>query len=201
MGDRLQPVLPLPAGPYRQRVLRDHRVRGARRRRLHRAARQIARRGADDAAARPVVSRDLRSRCRSCSAICTGSTRSNISRPNSPPWRVCGSGGRGVPASLIGWPDAAAERNLGEIAIPASRQPLSDAFLGRRGQRPEGLPGRPAAAGRHRLFRVPDHGRNRHADAGGGGDGVRADGQAPARWRRAGICASASSRPASASSR
>src|SRR5579863_1408433 len=27
-------------------------------------------------------------------------------------------GGRGVPASLIGWPDAAAERNLGEIAIP-----------------------------------------------------------------------------------
>ena len=26
-------------------------------------------------------------------------------------------GGRGVPASLIGWPDAAAERNLGEIAI------------------------------------------------------------------------------------
>lgn len=27
-------------------------------------------------------------------------------------------GGRGVAASLIGWPDAAAERNLGEIAIP-----------------------------------------------------------------------------------
>jgi cytochrome bd ubiquinol oxidase subunit I len=27
-------------------------------------------------------------------------------------------GGRGVPASIIGWPDAAAERNLGEIAIP-----------------------------------------------------------------------------------
>jgi cytochrome d ubiquinol oxidase subunit I len=27
-------------------------------------------------------------------------------------------GGRGVPASLIGWPDAAAERNVGEIAIP-----------------------------------------------------------------------------------
>jgi len=28
-------------------------------------------------------------------------------------------GGRGVPASLIGWPDQTAERNLGEIAIPA----------------------------------------------------------------------------------
>jgi cytochrome bd ubiquinol oxidase subunit I len=28
-------------------------------------------------------------------------------------------GGRGVPASLIAWPDQAAERNLGEIAIPA----------------------------------------------------------------------------------
>ena len=27
-------------------------------------------------------------------------------------------GGRGVPASIIGWPDQAAERNLGEIAIP-----------------------------------------------------------------------------------
>jgi cytochrome bd ubiquinol oxidase subunit I len=27
-------------------------------------------------------------------------------------------GGRGVPASLIGWPDATQERNLGEIAIP-----------------------------------------------------------------------------------
>jgi cytochrome d ubiquinol oxidase subunit I len=27
-------------------------------------------------------------------------------------------GGRGVPASIIGWPDEAAERNLGEIAIP-----------------------------------------------------------------------------------
>src|SRR5579863_6072463 len=27
-------------------------------------------------------------------------------------------GGSGVPASIIGWPDAAAERNLGEIAIP-----------------------------------------------------------------------------------
>jgi len=27
-------------------------------------------------------------------------------------------GGRGVPASLIGWPDAAVERNLAEIAIP-----------------------------------------------------------------------------------
>ena len=27
-------------------------------------------------------------------------------------------GGRGVPASLIGWPDETAERNLGEIAIP-----------------------------------------------------------------------------------
>jgi len=27
-------------------------------------------------------------------------------------------GGRGVPASLIGWPDAAAERNIDEIAIP-----------------------------------------------------------------------------------
>jgi cytochrome bd ubiquinol oxidase subunit I len=27
-------------------------------------------------------------------------------------------GGRGVPASLIGWPDEKAERNLGEIAIP-----------------------------------------------------------------------------------
>jgi len=27
-------------------------------------------------------------------------------------------GGRGVPASLIGWPDAAAERNLGELEIP-----------------------------------------------------------------------------------
>jgi cytochrome bd ubiquinol oxidase subunit I len=27
-------------------------------------------------------------------------------------------GGRGVAASIIGWPDAAAERNLGEIAIP-----------------------------------------------------------------------------------
>ena len=27
-------------------------------------------------------------------------------------------GGRGVPASLIGWPDQAQERNLGEIAIP-----------------------------------------------------------------------------------
>jgi cytochrome bd ubiquinol oxidase subunit I len=27
-------------------------------------------------------------------------------------------GGRGVPASIIGWPDATAERNLGEIAIP-----------------------------------------------------------------------------------
>jgi cytochrome bd ubiquinol oxidase subunit I len=27
-------------------------------------------------------------------------------------------GGTGVPASLIGWPDAAAERNIGEIAIP-----------------------------------------------------------------------------------
>jgi len=27
-------------------------------------------------------------------------------------------GGRGVPASLIGWPDGAQERNLGEIAIP-----------------------------------------------------------------------------------
>lgn len=26
--------------------------------------------------------------------------------------------GRGVPASIIGWPDEAAERNLGEIAIP-----------------------------------------------------------------------------------
>src|SRR5208282_4545048 len=28
-------------------------------------------------------------------------------------------GGRGVPASLIGWPDQTAERNLDEIAIPA----------------------------------------------------------------------------------
>jgi cytochrome d ubiquinol oxidase subunit I len=28
-------------------------------------------------------------------------------------------GGRGVPASIIGWPDAAAERNLAEIAIPS----------------------------------------------------------------------------------
>jgi cytochrome bd ubiquinol oxidase subunit I len=27
-------------------------------------------------------------------------------------------GGRGVPASLIGWPDAVAERNLGEVEIP-----------------------------------------------------------------------------------
>jgi cytochrome d ubiquinol oxidase subunit I len=27
-------------------------------------------------------------------------------------------GGRGVPASIIGWPDATAERNLGELAIP-----------------------------------------------------------------------------------
>jgi cytochrome d ubiquinol oxidase subunit I len=27
-------------------------------------------------------------------------------------------GGRGVPASIIGWPDATAEKNLGEIAIP-----------------------------------------------------------------------------------
>ena len=27
-------------------------------------------------------------------------------------------GGRGVPASIIGWPDQQAERNLGEIAIP-----------------------------------------------------------------------------------
>jgi cytochrome d ubiquinol oxidase subunit I len=27
-------------------------------------------------------------------------------------------GGRGIPASIIGWPDEAAERNLGEIAIP-----------------------------------------------------------------------------------
>jgi cytochrome d ubiquinol oxidase subunit I len=27
-------------------------------------------------------------------------------------------GGRGVPASIIGWPDQAAERNIGEIAIP-----------------------------------------------------------------------------------
>jgi cytochrome d ubiquinol oxidase subunit I len=27
-------------------------------------------------------------------------------------------GGNGVPASIIGWPDAAAEKNLGEIAIP-----------------------------------------------------------------------------------
>ena len=27
-------------------------------------------------------------------------------------------GGRGVPASIIGWPDQSAERNLGEIAIP-----------------------------------------------------------------------------------
>jgi cytochrome bd ubiquinol oxidase subunit I len=27
-------------------------------------------------------------------------------------------GGRGIPASIIGWPDQAAERNLGEIAIP-----------------------------------------------------------------------------------
>src|ERR1700675_1937143 len=27
-------------------------------------------------------------------------------------------GGRGVPASIVGWPDEAAERNLGEIAIP-----------------------------------------------------------------------------------
>jgi cytochrome d ubiquinol oxidase subunit I len=27
-------------------------------------------------------------------------------------------GGRGVPASVIGWPDQAAERNLGEIALP-----------------------------------------------------------------------------------
>jgi cytochrome bd ubiquinol oxidase subunit I len=27
-------------------------------------------------------------------------------------------GGKGVPASIIGWPDQAAERNLGEIAIP-----------------------------------------------------------------------------------
>jgi cytochrome d ubiquinol oxidase subunit I len=27
-------------------------------------------------------------------------------------------GGRGVPASIIGWPDQKAERNLGEIAIP-----------------------------------------------------------------------------------
>jgi cytochrome bd ubiquinol oxidase subunit I len=27
-------------------------------------------------------------------------------------------GGRGVAASIIGWPDDAAERNLGEVAIP-----------------------------------------------------------------------------------
>ena len=43
--------------------------------------------------------------------------------------------GRGVPASIIGWPDQTLERNIGEIAIPKLGEPLSDPFMGRRSAR------------------------------------------------------------------
>ena len=84
-------------------------------------------------------------------------------------------GGRGVAASIIGWPDDAAERNLGEVAIPRLWQPLSHPFLGRRSQRPQGLSGRSAPACPCRLFRLSDHGWGRRSDADRRGHGLGAD--------------------------
>ena len=52
---------------------------------------------------------------------------------------------------------------------PETRQSLSHPFVERRRQRPEGFPGRSAAAGRGGLFRLPHHGRHRAIDAGDGG--------------------------------
>ena len=42
----------------------------------------------------------------------------NIGQPARGDRRLLRDGGRGVPASIIGWPDQAAERNIAEIAIP-----------------------------------------------------------------------------------
>ena len=70
-------------------------------------------------------------------------------------------GGRGVPGLDHRLARRNEERNLCEIAIPQSRQSLSHPFLGWRGQRPEGLSARSAAAGRDRLLRLPHHGGDR----------------------------------------
>ena len=128
--DHLQSVLPLSTRAHGERVLCHHRVCRARRRGLHGAARSIVAEGPRDAAARAVVPRDLRA-------------AANRARRHARPQharisarQARGDGGvvgwrRGVPASIIGWPDQAAERNHRRDRNPEARQPLSHPFVGR----------------------------------------------------------------------
>ena len=166
--DRLQPVAAVSLRAYGQRLLRDHRLRRARRRRLHGAARAIARRRPHDAAAGAVVPRHLRAD--------PGRAR-RPARPEharAPAGQARGDrrpvGRRQRRARLdhrLARPERRAQHRRDRD--PETRQSLSHPFVGRRRQRPEGFPGRSAAAGRDRLFRLPHHGRHRALDAGDGG--------------------------------
>ena len=110
-------------------------------------------------------------------------------------------GGSGVPASIIAWPDQTRGAQPRRDRDPETRQPLSHPFVERRGQRPEGFPGRSAAAGRGGLFRLPHHGRHRAVDARDGGHRIIPAVARGGSTETAGICGSASSPSASASSR
>ena len=57
-------------------------------------------------------------RSRSSPATCTGSTRSSISRPRSPRWKVISKRSAGAPLILFGWPDMEAEETRYAIEIP-----------------------------------------------------------------------------------
>ena len=110
-----------PSFPYRrahrQRLLRHDRLRRAGRRRLHGAARAIAERRPRDAAAGALVPRHLR-------AAADGARRH--ARPQHAEYQPAKlaaieglwDSGRGVPASIIGWPEQAGGTQYVEIAIP-----------------------------------------------------------------------------------
>ena len=73
--------------------------------------------GGADAAARLVVSSDFRARCKLFLGDLHGLNTLKHQPAKLAAIEGLWDGGRGVPASIIGWPDQTAERNLAEIAI------------------------------------------------------------------------------------
>ena len=73
----------------------------------------------------------------------------SASRPSSRPWRACGTTGRGVPASIVGMPNQAAERNDWELSIPVLGSLYLTHSLNGEVQGPQGLR-RPTSARRWR---------------------------------------------------